>query len=388
MPECVSHPAMLHFPSQFKLTLVLGMGLAVLSVPAFSKPVIAGEKTVVENILIRIIDEVEVPAREAGALVTILVREGEPVKAGQVIARIDNTVQDLQFRRAALELSVARREFENQAPLQLAHKSVELEQQSAIEQEFTQRIAHKKAENLYKIEAATKQMGVAKNEYERALAARKQFRDSISDSELDGRQLSFEHADLQSKQTRFEQEIEGLLAEAEDLAARTRVLSIEQAQLQVSDVSAKRDVSAMQVKLKENEVESAREALERREIRSPIDGTIVHINRRAGEWIEPGQTCMRIVRLNRLRSEGFLSARYATKVSQGDKASVLIELHNSEQIECQGTITFVSPEIDPVNNEMRIWVEIDNPKDLIRPGMHGTLTIDVPAAKQVSQKTP
>jgi len=359
-------------------------------VPAFCCPIVvrAGDQVVVKNVLLRVVDEVEVPAREAGALAEILVREGDAVTSGQLIARIDNQPQKLQLQRAKLELAVAHRELENQAPVALAAKAVELEEQAALEQDLTRRIALKKSENPYKVDAATKQMDVAKNELDRALQARKEFEASISESEIDGRRLTFEHADLSSRQARFEQEIEVLLAEAETLASQTRALSIEQARLQLDDANAQHDVAALQVKLKENQVDTATEALERREIRSPIAGTVVHVARHTGEWIEPGEPCLRIMNLNRLRVEGFLLAQYATRVSPGAKVQVTVAMGEStagastvgesQQVECNGIVTFVSPEIDPVNNEVRIWVEIDNAKNQFRPGMHGSLTIDVP----------
>jgi len=357
-------------------------GLMFLALYCCPFTVCAGDQVVVQNALLRVVDEVEVPAREAGALAEILVREGDVVTSGQLVARIDNQPQKLQSQRAKLELAIAHRELENQAPVALAAKAVELEQQAALEQDLTRRIALKKSENPFKVDAATKQRDVAKNELDRALQARKEFEASISASEIDGRQLTFEHADLNSRQARFEQEIEVLLAEAETLVSRTRALSIEQATLQLDDANAQHDVAALQVKLKENQVDTATEALERREIRSPIDGTVVHVTHHRGEWIEPGEPCLRIMNLNRLRVEGFLLAQYATRISPGAKVRVTIAVDESargeSQVQCDGTVTFVSPEIDPVNNEVRIWVEIDNAKNRFRPGMHGSLTIDVP----------
>jgi len=335
----------------------------------------ADEKVVVEDALIRLIDEVEVPAREAGALAEILVHEGESVTAGQIVVRLDDQPQKLQEQRARLELAVARRELDNQAPLALAAKAVELEQQAALEQKLKGRIADKQAKNPHKVDAATRQRDVAKNELDRAMQARKEFEGSVSESEIDGRRLTFEHADLNARQARFEQEIDTLKAEVEELVARTRELTVEQARLQMDDAQARHDVAGLQVQLKENLVDLAAAALERREIRSPIDGTVLHVRRHVGEWIEPGEPCLRIVRLDRFRVEGFLPARFALQLSLAAKAQVSVRVDDDKQVECEGIVTFISPEIDPVNNEVRIWVEIENVDHQFRPGMHGTLTI-------------
>ncbi|MGC3967799.1 MAG: hypothetical protein QM775_10635 [Pirellulales bacterium] len=54
-----------------------------------------------------------------------------------------------------------------------------------------------------------------------------------------------------------------------------------------------------------------------------------------------------------------------------------------------GRLSFVSPEVDPVNGEVRLFVEMANPDQLLRPGLRGTLTIDLSAdtkAKSGSQE--
>ncbi len=354
--------------------------LATLCLATMNAPLSAqgDEKNVVSDVLIRTVDDVLVPAREAGAFIEIQVREGDAVTAGQVVARLDNELQKLQSRQAELELEVARRELKNTSPIALANKAVELARQAALEQSLAREIAHKQAENTFKQEAAIKQMGVARNELDRALAARKEFKESVSDSEIDGRRLTFEHADLSARQTRFEVEVNALLAKAEDLVSQTKAMSIEQAQLVVDDAAARRDVAGIQVKLKENQVEGSQEALHRREIRSPIDGIVVHVNRHIGEWIEPGEPCVRIIRLNRLRAEGFVSSENALRLSPGGKVTILVKLP-SQQLDITGTITFINPEIDPVNQQVRVWVEIENPDNLLRPGMQGQLVISTPA---------
>lgn len=330
---------------------------------------------VVEDVLIRVIEEVEVPAREAGALDELLVREGDALQSGDLIARLDDELERLQLQRTEVELDVARKEAANTAPVKLAEKSIELQRQAAEEHELTRRVAHSRAENELKVEAARKQRDVNKNELERGLRARQTFADSISDSELDGRRLSYEHARLSARQAEFEHEVDRMLAEAEDLAAVTHALSIERATLERDDAEAKHQIASLNVPLKENERAAASIALERRRIRSPIEGIVVEMKRHQGEWIEPGETLARIVRLDKLRAEGFLTADVATQVPRGAKVRIQVRINRTETVTCEGTVTFVSPEIDPVNREVRIWADFENPETQLRPGMHGALTI-------------
>ncbi len=46
-----------------------------------------------------------------------------------------------------------------------------------------------------------------------------------------------------------------------------------------------------------------------------------------------------------------------------------------EQMEYSGRIVLVSPEVDPVNGQVRVWAEIDNHDLRLRPGLHGSMTI-------------
>ncbi|MCG8451277.1 MAG: efflux RND transporter periplasmic adaptor subunit [Pirellulales bacterium] len=44
-------------------------------------------------------------------------------------------------------------------------------------------------------------------------------------------------------------------------------------------------------------------------------------------------------------------------------------------IEVTGTLRFVSPEMDPVTKQVRIWAELPNKDGKLRPGQQGALEI-------------
>jgi macrolide-specific efflux system membrane fusion protein len=43
----------------------------------------------------------------------------------------------------------------------------------------------------------------------------------------------------------------------------------------------------------------------------------------------------------------------------------------------EGALRFVSPEIDPVTHQVRVWAEIDNRQLRLRPGQQGQLLIPI-----------
>ena len=55
-----------------------------------------------------------------------------------------------------------------------------------------------------------------------------------------------------------------------------------------------------------------------------------------------------------------------------------IDLPGGAGAKLPGKVVFVSPEIDPVNSQVNIWVEIDNEELRVRPGMRAKMTILVP----------
>ena len=52
-----------------------------------------------------------------------------------------------------------------------------------------------------------------------------------------------------------------------------------------------------------------------------------------------------------------------------------------------GEITFVSPEVEPVNQQVRIWAEFENPEKHIRPGLITTMEVEASKSKPVDGET-
>src|SRR5262249_61260030 len=117
----------------------------------------------------------------------------------------------------------------------------------------------------------------------------------------------------------------------------------------------------------------------RRWVAAPVAGFVVEVNRHRGEWVEPGQTILRILRLDRLRAEGLVSAQLVRGDLNGRRVKLQVQRTDQPPAEYAGKIVFVNPEIDPVNGQVRVWAEIDNADLQLRPGLHGSMAIETPA---------
>jgi macrolide-specific efflux system membrane fusion protein len=107
---------------------------------------------------------------------------------------------------------------------------------------------------------------------------------------------------------------------------------------------------------------------------------VVQIFRRKGEWVEPGDKVVRVLRIDRLRAEGFIAARDLQRDLHGAAATVTVALPGKGQVEVRGKIVFVSPEIDAVTQQVLVWAEVDNPAPqfVLRPGMKAAMAVETP----------
>ena len=196
------------------------------------------------------------------------------------------------------------------------------------------------AENDIKVRFAKLSAAVAEAEFRRAKESNDKFPKSVSQSEIDRLKL----------------------------LADKSVLEIEQAALDFQQ-------SKLSLEIKQHDLERATLAIERRTIVAPFPGMVVQWKRQPGEWVEPGTPVMRLIRLNRLRAEAFISAQSLPLDLVGRPATITVEIPHQPTIKCPGQLVFVSPEIDPVNDQVRVWAEIDNSDLKLRPGQTGTLVI-------------
>ena len=117
------------------------------------------------------------------------------------------------------------------------------------------------------------------------------------------------------------------------------------------------------------------------QVDAPIDGIVVELFKHAGEWVEPGQPVLRMVRMDRLRVEGFLRAdKLAPNEVLGKPVTIRVRLVRDKTVELKSRISFVSPLVEG-SGEYRVWADISNQIAnghwLIRPGLLAEMTIDL-----------
>jgi len=295
-------------------------------------PVSEGEARtyLVKGCTITLIDEVNVPAEEAGKLVDmqtplldysgnpvleqgqpvlVEVREGTQVSQGQLLARIDDRVEQKLKKVAEYKLQVAEAEAGNDVSVRYA-------------------------------EAASK---VAKQEYDMKRGANLVHPGSVAQSEV-----------------------------------QRAALALRQAELQIEQSTHELNIAKVSVSLREAELEVAEMQLERRQIEAPIDGIIVDRHVKPGEWVKPGDPVLRIVRINRVRIKASVPksqvmpaeiANQPVAVRFSPESAVRLPRGVKERA-FQGRVGFVSPVVDP-DGSYTVWADVENVWFATAPGQPG-----------------
>jgi macrolide-specific efflux system membrane fusion protein len=153
---------------------------------------------------------------------------------------------------------------------------------------------------------------------------------------------------------------------------RLRLL-VEQSGAELAKLQFEKKLMQMQLQLKQGAVEKNQLALDRHQIRAPINGQIVEIKKRVGEWVNVADAVFRLIRLDRLRVEGHLPVARARAGLLGSLATFQIAGENAPTF--QGQVVYVSPEINPINETALVWIEFENQELRLRPGMKGRVSI-------------
>ncbi len=117
----------------------------------------------------------------------------------------------------------------------------------------------------------------------------------------------------------------------------------------------------------------AETALDRRRIRSPIDGVVVARLREPGEYVED-QALLRIVKLDPLHVEAILPMRLFGKVSPGMSAQVVAEYDAGQAY--RATVELVDPMGDAGSGTFGVRLALPNPKGAIPAGLKCRVEID------------
>lgn len=166
-------------------------------------------------------------------------------------------------------------------------------------------------------------------------------------------------------------------------------LAVDQSKLQIEQAEILQRTARLQYELKSSELAIAKRKLDRHDVHARVTGRVLEVQKHPGEWVEPGRTILRVVRLDRLRCKGFVDPAKLTFDPTGNVVKITIASGQDKPKTINGKLVFVHPEVT-LKSDIEVWAEFDNRDRSIRPGMAAEMEIvaneKVAAAKSPERK--
>jgi len=272
------------------------------------------------------VDQANVTPKISAPVRRVLVNRGDHVKAGQLLAELES--RDLA---AAAEESKSQYE-QSQSALQTVTGATVPEDRTKAEAD---------------VQSAQQALDAAKKVYDSRVDLQKQG--ALAEKLVDDAKVAMVQA-----QSQFDTARRHLQALTEVSAAQ----QVKGAQDQVNAAKAHYD--------------SANVQLSYAEIRSPINGIVSDRPIYPGEMAAPGMPIVSIVDISRVVARANIPINQASTIKVGKTATI-----NGPDGVLTGTVTVVSPAVDPNTTTLQVWVQADNPGEKLKPG--GTVHVAIRA---------
>ncbi len=375
---------------------------ALLNSAAFGQS--ADATIVVPRVTVSLVREASLSARDAGTVRELHVTEGQRVAAGQLLVELTDDEQQLAITAAELKLKIAVANAEDELTVQTATAQLREAQSRKQRQQIAVTLAEAEAKNDVAVRLAESQRELADLELQRAENARRTFQGSVSKTELDRLAATALNRSLQVEQAQHTHQQMMLKPQMEQAALIQQQEEITRFELLLQQEEKAVTIASINRRIFENELTAAKLALLRRQVNAPFNAVVAKIDRQPGEWVEPGTPVLRLIDLETLQIEGFIDAAMADESLHGRKVVITLSAANAPRTgtagadsegadsegadtptadevtdgpltEVTGRVTFVSSEIDPVNQQVRVRAEFDNAERRFRPGMQGSMRI-------------
>ncbi|WP_317891013.1 HlyD family secretion protein [Edaphobacter bradus] len=310
-------------------------------------------------------DTVDISSKRDGKIVEILVREGDTVKAGQVVARISSPQDEAQV--AAQKASVA------------AQKASVVEDQHRLEEAQS---------------AAPARVALAEANLAASQAELVRWQAELQQAELDDkRYLPLVETGATAKQVSDQQHTRVKVAQASFDASNKQVLAAEASLQQAKAQLAQIPTIIAQIDTIKANLASSQAMLQRFEanvddltITAPIAGTILTRSAEPGRVIAAGQTILTMVDLDKLYLRGFVPEGDVGKLKVGQQAEVYLDSSPKEKIPAE--VIRIDPQVmftpentyfqsDRVKQVMGVKLGLKGASGYAKPGMPADGQIDI-----------
>ena len=404
-----------------------GMGSVPVEMASVKNSSIA--KKIVANGTITARAEVEIYPKQIGEIVELMVDKGDKVKAGQVLARIETTIFEIQFKQAKADLAGAQAAYDKSSPLASINSETEFKQaksnldrlQSTLKQaELDLKLQGKQAD--VQVKKATADLRIAQarlnivvsgardQDLEQAKVKSENARreldrlvelladEMISQDQVEAAQLQYDIYEAQLsllKEGARPEDIEVLKAQVEtakaslESAENNKLLTdikrssldaanaqVDNAQAAFDQASAAWDISTWEKDLAQSEasvqraaasLEMAQQRLDDSIIKAPVSGIISQRFLDKGDTASLTRPFITIVDMDVVKIPAKVQAEHIVDINPGDRADVMPDAYPGQTF--QGIVSNISPIVDRASQTCDIEIEVANPDYRLKPGM-------------------
>jgi membrane fusion protein YbhG len=339
--------------------------------------------------------EVSISFKTAGRLIERTVDEGDAVKSGQIIARLDRDQLSAQKEREAAGLASSNDQMaqaRTSLEYQRATTAADIETRKADLAAAEARLAElrngsrpqEKLDAKAAVDSAASQVDRTRRDWDRAQTLYKN--DDISTAQFDQFRDAWQNAEAALKSVKERESL--VLA-----GPRTEQINGQSAQVEHARAALKMaEASAIAIKRREQELSTRRAEIDRSKASlslinsqiddttavSPVDGVVLVKSADVGEVLAPGTTVVTVGDIDHPWLRGYINETDLAKVKLGSKARVTTDSYPGKVYE--GRVTFISSEAEFTPKQIqtqqervklvyRIKIEIANPNHELKSNM-------------------
>ena len=147
---------------------------------------------------------------------------------------------------------------------------------------------------------------------------------------------------------------------------------LEAAESKLSIAEAESRLAASKVAQAETELEQSRLELAERRIESPLDGQVASRTVQVGDLAKSDVGLLRIVDLSTVRTAVHVGEIDYRQLREGQPAEVRVDTYPDP---FPGQVVRLAPVLDPETRTAVVYIAVDNPDGLLKPGMHARVRV-------------
>ncbi|MGD9567028.1 MAG: HlyD family secretion protein [Sedimentibacter sp.] len=347
---------------------------------------------------------VSLSSEVTGTVVENMVKEGDSIKKGDVIAAIDNTTLKNQYDQALINFQVTEKNIE---ALENSISSLSLQNTDVIQQ----------AQNAYLASEAEYQKvmdGASTDEIKQAEEAVNQAKTNfdfmktnlerntelfeqqiISQSKYDEALKSYNVSEAQYNAAVSQLNLiksgptKNTIKAAENKMLQAKAgyeLAISNGNTQLSQLQGQLEVAKVQLEQSKNIIEQTKRELDKLTIKSPIDGIVNSLLIENGEFVSMGKLVAEIYNPENVEIKAYVSEANIGHIVVGQSANIFIDSHNDKTYSGKVTRINNTAEFTPkniqtkeerVNTVFEVTVEALDSEGAIKPGMPVDVNIKI-----------